>query len=249
MVWCIGIVFLIITIVLLSGKGSFLIAGYNTSSKANKMKFDEKKLCRVMGSGMGIITVFMIVLAYLGDNPPNWIFIALPLVIIAVSITMLILGNTICKVNNHAVAEETNDEDKRNARIIKASLVFTAAIFMMVGIVLFTGKIEITIDDNNMVIDGSYWADYNVTLSSIDSISNAETLDVGRRTNGLGSFKLLEGHFKNNEFGDYILYVYLKCDSYIVLDTSDGIVVINAVTPQETESLYKVLESAVSQRQ
>jgi hypothetical protein len=42
------IIFIICGIFLLFGKGSWLIAGYNTSSKEEKEKFDEKKLCRII---------------------------------------------------------------------------------------------------------------------------------------------------------------------------------------------------------
>lgn len=41
--------FLILGIVFLRGKGSFLIAGYNTASQSEKEKIDEKKLCRYVG--------------------------------------------------------------------------------------------------------------------------------------------------------------------------------------------------------
>lgn len=53
------IVFLIIIalcvvlgVVFSRGKGAFLIAGYNTASKAEKAKYDEKALCRFMGKIM-----------------------------------------------------------------------------------------------------------------------------------------------------------------------------------------------------
>lgn len=36
-------------IIFLKGKGSFLIAGYNTASKAEKEKIDGKKLCTRVG--------------------------------------------------------------------------------------------------------------------------------------------------------------------------------------------------------
>ena len=36
-------------IIFLKGKGSFLIVGYNTASKAEKEKIDEKKLCTCVG--------------------------------------------------------------------------------------------------------------------------------------------------------------------------------------------------------
>ncbi len=38
--------FVILGIIFLCGKGSFLIAGYNTASKVEKEKIDEKQLCR-----------------------------------------------------------------------------------------------------------------------------------------------------------------------------------------------------------
>ena len=39
-------VFVILGIIFLCGKGSFLIAGDNTASKVEKEKIDEKQLCR-----------------------------------------------------------------------------------------------------------------------------------------------------------------------------------------------------------
>ena len=42
-------VFVILGVIFLNGKGAFLIAGYNTTSKAEKQKTDEKKLCSFMG--------------------------------------------------------------------------------------------------------------------------------------------------------------------------------------------------------
>ena len=40
--------FVVLGAVLIQGKGAFLIAGYNTSSKEEKSKYDEKALCRGM---------------------------------------------------------------------------------------------------------------------------------------------------------------------------------------------------------
>ena len=50
--WVVFAVFVILTIALLSGHGSKFISGYNTASKEEKARYDEKKLCRVYGIGM-----------------------------------------------------------------------------------------------------------------------------------------------------------------------------------------------------
>ena len=46
------LLFLLLGVVFSLGKGAFLIAGYNTASKAEKAKYDEKALCRFMGKIM-----------------------------------------------------------------------------------------------------------------------------------------------------------------------------------------------------
>ncbi len=55
--WLMVAVFLVISVVLLSGHGAWLIAGYNTAGKEQKAAYDEKKLCRATGVMTLIITV------------------------------------------------------------------------------------------------------------------------------------------------------------------------------------------------
>jgi preprotein translocase subunit SecG len=56
-------VFVILGILFLNGKGSFLIAGYNTASKAQKENIDEKKLCNYTGKLMFVLAGCFLVIA------------------------------------------------------------------------------------------------------------------------------------------------------------------------------------------
>ncbi|WP_426349609.1 DUF3784 domain-containing protein [Alloiococcus sp. CFN-8] len=251
-VWFLAGIFLLITILLLSGKGAFLIAGYNTASKKEKMQYNEKKLCRVMGSGMGVITIFMVVLASFGENPPDWLLASFPAVIILVVVVMLILCNTICKVKDFVTEEEIEgiektEKEKRHESIIKISSIIVSMMFCVIlGIILLTGEVKVTLEDKEIEIQGSFWIDYQVPLDSINTISFREDLLIGKRTGGFGSLKLNQGNFRNDEFGAYTLYAYTKCDSFVVLDTDDRMVVINAETHEETKELYNNLKEALS---
>ena len=57
------LMFVILGIVFSKGKGAFLIAGYNTASKAEKQKTDEKKLCKFMGRLMFLSAACWLVIA------------------------------------------------------------------------------------------------------------------------------------------------------------------------------------------
>ena len=96
-IWLLFALFAIISIVLLTGHGANMIAGYNTASREEKSRVDEKKLCRVVGSGMAVITVLIFIMA-IGESvlPAFFAYVFLAVVVID-CIVMIVLANTICK--------------------------------------------------------------------------------------------------------------------------------------------------------
>lgn len=57
-----GLLLIIMAIVLLTGRGSSLIAGYNTMSKSEKENYDSRALCKFMGKillPIGMLTPFL----------------------------------------------------------------------------------------------------------------------------------------------------------------------------------------------
>lgn len=95
--WAVVVIFAVISIVLLSGHGANLIAGYNTSSEEEKNRYDAKKLCRTVGGGMSMITILILVMAIWESVLPAYfstVFLVVTLIDIGV---MLVLMNTVCR--------------------------------------------------------------------------------------------------------------------------------------------------------
>lgn len=64
-----GFIFLLlltIALILRSGRGSFLISGYNMLSKEEKEKYDTKALCRFVGNLLLVITFLIAIAIYAG---------------------------------------------------------------------------------------------------------------------------------------------------------------------------------------
>lgn len=95
--WVFIILFGVVSILLLSGRGSGLIAGYNTASKEEKAKYDAKRLCRTFGGGMAVITLLLLFMGIFENVLPAGIaYIAIGIIIVDVFI-IIVLANTICK--------------------------------------------------------------------------------------------------------------------------------------------------------
>ena len=95
--WIVVVLGAIVSAVLLTGHGASFIAGYNTASEAERKKYDEKKLCRVTGTGTSVITLLIAVSALFSQALPSWYPYLFSGIILAVCVAIVVLSNTICK--------------------------------------------------------------------------------------------------------------------------------------------------------
>lgn len=93
----VGILFAIISIILISGHGANLIAGYNTASREEKNRYDTKKLCRVVGIGMAFITLMIFIMAIWENVLPAFFSTVFLIITVIDCVTIIVLSNTICR--------------------------------------------------------------------------------------------------------------------------------------------------------
>lgn len=124
---------------------------------------------------------------------------------------------------------------------LRITAVIVPVILLSVAILMFTGDIEVKCEDTALTINATYWTDLEINYSEIESVEYRKDLDVGVRTSGLGSPKLLMGIFQNDEFNSYTLYSYTGAKEYIVLTSGEKTLVIGMSDPKETQAIYDAL--------
>ena len=90
----IAAILLILGIVILAGKGDMLIAGYNTSSKEEKEKYDIKKLRLLLGLLLIILAPCSFLLVHGQTKTLTCVFFT---AVVVLTIATLILANTWAK--------------------------------------------------------------------------------------------------------------------------------------------------------
>ena len=81
-IWVLIVFLTVISVMLLSGHGSWFIAGYNTASREEKKKYDEPRLCRIVGAGMAVLTVILFVMKVFENIlPANFIYVVIGVVL------------------------------------------------------------------------------------------------------------------------------------------------------------------------
>ena len=252
--WGVTILFLILSVVLLSGRGGFLISGYNTSSPVKKAQYDEKKLCRVTGAGMLYITILLFIMNIWDNNLPDWFIGFFLITTMLDALIMMIVANTKCYATNQdgtrVTIEQMNltvKDIKRNKAVAKWSAVVTIVIFIVVGIIITTGNIVFHCNDEELVIEASYYPDMTILYDKIETMEYREGYLKGVRVGGFGSFRLQMGGFENKELGSYTRYTYNDCRAYIVmtLEGKKNPIVVAGMDAEKTMELYEELQEKV----
>ena len=88
------IILMIVGVIILIGKGDFLIAGYNTASKEKKQKVNVKRLRIVIGGFLIIVALILLLLSLIGNREIAHMITTITILIM--TIVLLILANTWC---------------------------------------------------------------------------------------------------------------------------------------------------------
>ena len=86
-----AILFIILSIIFLLGKGDMLIAGYNTASEEERQKVDISKLRKLMAILSVIVAAFHGLVPFMGSNITKLISTG---ILILITLAIVILANT-----------------------------------------------------------------------------------------------------------------------------------------------------------
>ena len=233
---------LIMAIVLLSGRGGALIAGYNTMSKKKKALYDEKAMCRATGGFLLVFIIFLGLIQVGTYSATAWLTITATALLIVLTVGFLIFMNTGKRFMKDKTAE-TPIMEKKNSRASKTTIIAVAVVsaIILIGVaalLIFGGK-----EPNVLFVEGGIQINAifggAVEFRDVESISLVEQSmnQIGpvRRTNGFGGFgQVKKGSFSSEALGNIRLYVqsetsptiWIKCynarDVYISFRDSEA---------------------------
>ncbi|HEX2938915.1 MAG TPA: DUF3784 domain-containing protein [Ruminiclostridium sp.] len=261
----IGIIFVglfaVMSIILLSGRGGFLISGYNTAGEEERARYDEKKLCRAAGTMLLIITIataalFLCLALRIFELYGIIIYIIIVFASVAVGIYYT---NTKCykTYNNSDVvigikevksSQQLKKEKKKRTvfLIIVFALIFAVTAGVIVLILNSAKPTVFQIKDGNLNISTEFGE--TVSLSDIENVQIKDSLPGNlNKINGSNLGNLLKGTFESGT-DELNVYVDASKPPFLYVYTKNGLIIINGQTKTETQSLYNELQKNTSSK-
>ena len=175
-----------------------------------------------------------------------YLMIFLPVLLLVVVVVPMVYSY---RLYQKQLADGRINEEQVKANAIKPAqkilvAVILTALFVFLGIIMFTGNIEVETNDRSFTLSSTYYNDVTVNYSDIASVELCEDSISGSKVNGFNSARLLIGAFKNDELGNYTSYVYTGKSPCIILQLKDQHVMVIALENEaDTTALYNVIVS------
>jgi hypothetical protein len=233
----IGVLF-VSAVILLSGRGGFMIAGYNTASPEEKRRYDQKKLTRSVGIALLVIDIATVPLVFV-HSPAYIIFYSVFLVVSVLA--LLAYVNTKCFVPG-APGKKVNKAVFAVIAIV--TLVIIAGSVFLVGGGAQPPVYTLSPDSSAFTIDSMYGL--TVNTSDIQSLELKATLPSNlKRTNGYGGVGTVLKGFCSSDIGDVRVLIDTSKSLFLYITTSSEVIILNGETNEETQQLYETLNMAL----
>ncbi len=188
-----------------------------------------------VAGGLLIIMTIVIPMKYM-------VYMFLPVILILAFVPMIysyVYYRKQLQIGTATKADTIREPGEKKTTTVAAAICIV--ILIAVILLLFTGDFKVAYEDTFFSVNTAFWEDASVSYTDIDSIEYREQDTPGERTFGYGSFTLLMGEFKNDEFGDYTRYSYTSCDSCVVLSIDGETFVLNGEDEEATKAIYDEL--------
>jgi hypothetical protein len=257
---CVLIPLFIMSLFLLNGKGAFLIVGYNTMSKKEQAKYDEKALCRFTGKGVLWITCCMMFVPFGTISGITWMSPCAEVIILVSAVVLVIYVKTGNRFLKKEVQEESFLDRTLYSRGVQGIIERFGTVVVLGGVVLavaatpaimFYGEQEPTvkITDKGIKISGLHGLKIDFTeITDISLIENG-TSDIGLTLRTWGyAFPVTgtqRGYFQSNMYGSVRLFTNVKSSPTIhIKREGKADVFLNFSNEEATRIVYANLKTA-----
>lgn len=247
-----GGILLVIGLINLTGKATFMMAGYNTMSPGNQARRDIKKISKFMGCILIIGALVLIiagVLTQYGISSQavlmgSWGFF------LAIIIFGVVYMNVCKRFKIDIIQVDTASLSKRKGLSPVTGLIIGLVILVVVGggvgyLTISSSKPPVyTVSDTKLKISGLYGE--TIAFRDIVTIQLDYYLpDSLFRTNGSAFGSNLKGNFESNST-KLKIFVDSSKPPFINLYTSTEWIIINDQSADKTQALYQELQGEIS---
>ncbi|MER2190419.1 MAG: DUF3784 domain-containing protein [Solibacillus sp.] len=232
----IALLMILLGILMQTGKGGFLISGYNTMPKEQQAQVDIKGLSKMMA-----FYAYFLALVFFGMVVCEWLNWSNGII---VCVVILLISTVVVIFKSQKFYEQvTYTGTGKFGKGAKWSGIISIVVVVGVGILLYFSMqpTAITVTDDELTIGGMYGDTF--ALADVSELALIEEMPaISMRTNGSALGSKLKGHFKL-ENGDKVkLFIDKSKPPFITFIAGGKRYYVNETTSEKTTALFEQIK-------
>lgn len=142
----------------------------------------------------------------------------------------------------------TSDDPKK--RVKKYLLIVGTLIAVMVILAVHAGQSKTDSTDlvytedgvKTITLTGPEEMQVDIPTADLLQVDYISRIDFGTQLSGIETDNCYCGTFRNDVWGEYVLFAEKKVTDYIIFRVKDGMILFNCNSRRETEALYQALK-------
>lgn len=135
----------------------------------------------------------------------------------------------------------------RVPKLGKGGILVLVAVLIVLAVTMCTGSLRYDFRRDCLEIKASYYDDFTVPYSKIQSLEYHEGDVEGNRIGGFVSLRLKLGYFNREETDTYTRYTYQRPEACVLVQMTDRLLVISGKNAAETREIYDTLRTRIAQ--
>jgi len=125
-------------------------------------------------------------------------------------------------------------KEKRRSKLNWLLVVVIFVVVSVVGLVNPPDAVRAFVENDHLVLEGCNDVEYFIPMDTIEQVTLVE--DAEYAADGRGA---VCGRYTNEIWGEHVLYVNMKIDACIVVESARGIYVFNVESKDTTKAFYE----------
>lgn len=125
-------------------------------------------------------------------------------------------------------------------RIMIVLLALTGAALYM-----FLGSVSVSPGKDSITVSGTLSTDVTLQYSDVKTFELHKRIDTGTCSFGLTTRKTCTGQYSSAVYGPYHLFIYKNVERFIMLKTSDTVVIFNCPSEAETVKCFEAISEKI----
>lgn len=190
-----------------------------------------------------------VLVLFAGFLPDFWGMLAMFLVLIPMVAIPTVYSYCFYKkeMAEGKITRETISQGRYSNYGKSRALIGIVVVAVFLGIVLFTGQVQVEYGQDAFTVKGTMWKSLTVEYDAVEEVEFREEFGRGSRVQGVGTTKLMVGMFRNEEFGIYNLYSYTQCKAAVIVYVDGRVLAISGEDEAVTRQIYQQLLEKVQE--